>query len=103
MVPRAARRDRLQSEIMDSKVGKSILDMRDVDEAHKKQHVLEVIVVDCAGNQKTRRSVSSFQICLDGNLVESKVRGPKAMSLSSVGGCSKAMFRRRIWSLPQIT
>ena len=70
--------------------------------------LLEVVCDDdyaYAGDQRTRRSVSSVQIYLDGNLMESYVRCQKSIALSSgeseyiamVGGVSEAMFIQHCW------
>ena len=52
------------------------------------------------GTKNDRRSTSSFQIFVDGNLVESRVRAQKAIALSSgesefvaiVAGCSEGLL-----------
>ena len=71
-----------------------------------KKSLLEVICdADYAGQQSTRRSVSSVQIYLNGNMMESYVRCQKSISLSSgeseyicmVGGCSEALFIQHCW------
>ena len=71
-----------------------------------KTSLLEVICdADYAGQQSTRRSVSSVQIYLNGNMMESYVRCQKSISLSSgeseyicmVGGCSEALFIQHCW------
>ena len=88
------------------KKGKSVMDRRSHEETNEKQkHLLEVITdADYAGCKTTRKSLSCHQIFLDGNLLESKVRSQKSISLSSgeaefvaiVGGCSEAMFLRNL-------
>ena len=62
--------------------GQSVMDRRrSVDVEPQDQHMVEVVTdADYAGNQHDRKSTSSFQIFIDGNLVESKVRSQKAIS-----------------------
>ena len=89
-----------------SKRGKSVLDMRDADDVQEKaEHLLEVITdADQGGCRETRKSLTSYQLYLDGNLVESKVRSQKSIALSSgesefvaiVGGASEAIFMKQI-------
>ena len=80
----------------------------DSDEENKQttEHLLEVVCdADYAGNQRDRKSLSSVQIYLDGNLLESYVRSQKSIALSSgeaeyvcmVGGASEAMFLQHCW------
>ena len=60
---------------------------------------------DYAGNQRTRCSLSSVHFYVDGNLVESYVRGQMCISLPSgeseyvcmVGGVSEGMFLQHLW------
>ena len=60
---------------------------------------------DYAGNKNDRRSTASFQIFIDGNLMESRVRSQKAIALSSgesefvaiVAGCSDGLLIRHLW------
>ena len=83
------------------------MDMRcSVDVEPLEQHLIEVVTdADYAGNQHDRKSTSSFQIFIDGNLVESKVRSQKAISLSSgesefvamVAGCSEGLLIKYLW------
>ena len=59
---------------------------------------------DHAGDQTTRKSLSSFQLFLDGNLVESKVRSQRAIALSTgepeliaiVSGMSEGMLLKSL-------
>jgi hypothetical protein len=64
-------------------------------------HLMEVICdADYAGNRESRKSLSSTQLYLDGNLIESYVRSHKSIALSSgeseyvcmVGGVSEGLF-----------
>ena len=94
--------------IKSSRCGKSMLDMREMQEIEvKKVHVMEVVTdSDYAGDQNSRKSITSFQVFLDGDLMESRVRSQKSISLSSgeseyvamVSGCSEGLFLRRVWS-----
>ena len=95
--------------MMDSrKRGQSVMDVREEDEAiEQPQHLLEVITdADYAGNKNDRKSTGSFQIFIDGNLVESKVRAQKSIALSSgesefvamVAGSSEGLLVRRLWN-----
>ena len=87
--------------------GQTVMDVREADEAEdKEKRLLEVACdSDCAGNRNDRKSASSFQILLDGNLMESRVRSQKSISLSSgeaefvsmVGGCSDGLLVRHLW------
>ena len=87
--------------------GQSVMDMRcSVDVEPLEQHLIEVVTdADYAGNQHDQKSTSSFQIFMDGNLVESKVRSQKAISLSSgesefvamVAGCSEGLLIKYLW------
>ena len=46
----------------------------------KKVHLLEVVTdSDYAGDQNSRKSITSFQVFLDGNLMESRVRSQKSV------------------------
>ena len=59
--------------MMDSrKRGQSVMDVREEEEAiEQPQRLLEVITdADYAGNKNDRKSTSSFQIFMDGNLVD---------------------------------
>ncbi|CAJ1450844.1 unnamed protein product, partial [Effrenium voratum] len=71
--------------IKSSRCGKSMLDMRETQEIEvKKVHVMEVVTdSDYAGDQNSRKSITSFQVFLDGDLMESRVRSQKSISLSS--------------------
>ena len=71
-----------------------------------KEHLIEVICdADYAGNQMTRKSLSSVQIFVNGNLMESYVRAQKCISLSSgeseyvcmVGGVSEGIFVKALY------
>ena len=75
-------------------------------EHDEEKNLLEVICdADYAGNQKNRKSLSSVQFYMDGNLLESYVRSQKSIALSSgeseyvcmVGGVSEAMFLQHGW------
>ena len=105
--------------------GRSVLNIDNTDGEQKfefedgEKSLLEVVCdADYAGDERTRRSVSSVQIYLDGNLMESYVRCQKSIALSPgeseyiamVGGVSEAMFihhlgifdkRRRKWFADQ--
>ena len=94
---------------MDSrKRGQSVMDVREGEEAiEQPQHFLEVITdADYAGNKNDRKSTSSFQTFIDGNLVEPKVRAQKSIALSSgesefvamVAGSSEGLLVRRLWN-----
>ena len=77
------------------------------EERGSRQHLMEIICdADHAGNRATRKSISSVQIYLDGNLMESYVRGQKSIALSSgeseyvcvmVGGCSEGLLLKHCW------
>ena len=92
--------------------GRSVLNINNTDGERKfefedgEKCLLEVVCdAEYAGDQRTRRSVSSVQIYLDGNLMESYVRCQKSIALSSgereyiamVGGVSEAMFIQHCW------
>ena len=89
-----------------TKKSKSVLDLRDVEDMQEKNtHVLEVITdVDHGGYRESRKSLTSYQVYLDGNLMESKVRRQKSIALSSgesefvaiIGGASEAFFMKQI-------
>ena len=83
------------------------MDARELVEVEDKQmHLLE-IVTDAvyAGNKNDRKSTTSFQVFLHGDLMESRVRSQKSISLSSgesefvamVGGCSDGLLVRHLW------
>ena len=88
--------------------GQSVLDVRDACEVDPKpRHLIEVVCdADYAGNKDDRKSITSFQIFVDGNLIESRVRTQKSISLSSgesefvamVGGSSEGMFVKHVMS-----
>ena len=61
------------------KKGQSVMDVREEDETEEKErHLIEVVTdADYAGNKNDRRSTTSFQIFIDGNLMESRVRHRK--------------------------
>ena len=64
--------------------GTSVLNVDGVvkNENDMRDHVMEVVCdADYAGNQATRKSISSVHIYLDGNLMESYVRGQKSIAL----------------------
>ena len=95
--------------MMDSrKRGQSVMDVRPEEEAiEAAEHLIEAVTdADYAGNKNDRRSTSSFQIFVDGNLVESRVRAQKAIALSSgesefvaiVAGCSEGLLVRHLWN-----
>lgn len=87
--------------------GQFVMDLREAEEVEDKQkHLLEIVTdADYAGNKDDRKSAKSFQVFLDGNLMESRVRGQKSVSLSStesefvamVGGCSDGLLVRHLW------
>ena len=87
--------------------GQTIMDVREAEETEDKGKHLLAVVCDSgyAGNRHDRKSTSSFQILLDGNLMESRVRFQKSISLSSgeaefvsmVGGCSDGLLVRHLW------
>ena len=89
-----------------TKKGKSILDRRDPEDVEDKgYHLLEVITdADHGGCKESRKSLTSYQLYLDGCLIESKVRSQKSIALSSgesefvaiVGGASEAFFTKQI-------
>ena len=89
--------------------GTSVLNVEGVvkNENDMRHHVMEVVCdADHAGNRSTRKSISSVHIYLDGNLMESYVRGQKSIALSSgeseyvcmVGGCSEGLFLKHCWN-----
>ena len=88
--------------------GQTVMDVRDAEEAEdKEKHLLEVMCdSDYVGNRNDRKSAFSFQILLDGHLMESRVRSQKSISLSSgeaefismVGGCSDGLLVRHLWT-----
>ena len=59
---------------------------------------------DHAGNKNDRKSTSSMQVFLDGNLIDSKVRSQIALSsgesefMALVAGCSEGMLVRHLWN-----
>ena len=89
-----------------TKRGKSVLDRRSPEEVeHKEHHLLEVITdADHGGCKESRKSLTSYQMYLDGCLIESKVRSQKSIALSSgesefvaiVGGASEAFFTKQM-------
>ena len=84
-----------------------MLDPREDEDVDPEEfHLLEVITdSDYAGRRDDRKSTSSFQIYIDGNLIESRVRSQKAIALSSgeaefvsvVAGCSDGMLIKHLW------
>ena len=84
-----------------------MLDPREDEEVDPEEfHLLEVVTdSDYAGSREDRKSTSSFQIYIDGNLIESRVRSQKAIALSSgeaefvsvVAGCSDGMLIKHLW------
>ena len=89
-----------------SERGRSALNVTDGEGWNAGANLLEVICdADCAGNQRTRRSLSSVLFYADGNLVECDVRGQNCISLSSgeseyvcmVGGVSDGRFLKHLW------
>ena len=98
-------------QLEEGKKGQSMMDFRDgaeVEEAD--EHLLEIVTdSDHAGNKNDRKSTTSMQLYLDGNLIDSKVRSQKAIALSSgesefmalLAGCSEGMLLRHLWN--QIT
>ena len=87
--------------------GQSVMNVKDSEEVEdKEQHLLEVVTdADYAGDRNDRRSTTSFQVFIDGNLMESRVRAQKAISLSSgesefvavVAGSSDGMLIKHLW------
>ena len=79
--------------------GQSMMDFREVEEVEDaEKHLVEVVAdSDHAGNKNDRKSTTSMQVFIDGNLIDSKVRSQKAIALSSgesefmalVAGCSE--------------
>ena len=90
------------------KKGQSMMDFREIEEVEDgERHLVEVITdSDHAGNKNDRKSTTSMQVFIDGNLIESKVRSQKAIALSSgesefmalVAGCSEGMLVRHLWN-----
>ena len=90
------------------KKGQSVMDFREIEEVEEAaQHLVEVVTdSDHAGNKNDRRSTTSMQIFIDGNLIDSKVRSQKAIALSSgesefmalVAGCSEGLLVRHLWN-----
>ena len=93
------------------KRGQSMMDFRESEEVEDaEEHLVEIVTdSDHAGNKNDRKSTSSMQVFIDGNLIDSKVRSQKAIALSSgesefmalVAGCSEGMLVRHLWN--QIT
>ena len=87
--------------------GQSVMDVREGDEVEaKEEHLIEVITdADYAGNRNDRKSTTSFQIFIDGNLMESRARAQKSVALSSgesefvavVAGCSDGLLIKHLW------
>ena len=92
--------------IAKSVAGRSVLDVRDVEDCEAgPRHLLEVVCdADCAGNRNDRKSTSSFHLYLDGNLLESRVRSQRAIALRSgesefvamVSGSSDGMLAKHL-------
>ena len=88
--------------------GQSTMDFREVEEVEDaEQHLVKVVTdSDHAGNKNDRKSTTSMQVFIDGNLIDSKVRSQKAIVLSSgesefmalVAGCSEGMLVRHLWN-----
>ena len=87
------------------KKGQSMIEIEEVGDAE--EHLVEIVTdSDHAGYKNDRTSTSSMQVFLDGNLIDSKVRGQKAIALSSgesefmalVAGCSEGMLVRHLWN-----
>ena len=86
--------------------GQSMLDTRDPDEIEDKPYNLVEVVCDSdyAGNKNDRKSTTSFQVFVDGNLIESRVRCQKAIALSSgesefvamIGGSSEGLLAKHL-------
>ena len=53
--------------------GQSVMDTREIEEVEDKQmHLLEIVTdADYAGDKNDRKSATSFQVLLDGNLMAS--------------------------------
>ena len=86
--------------------GKSVMDVKDEgeDDVEDDEHVLEVITdADYAGDRNERKSTTCFHVYFDGNLMESRVRSQKAISLSSgefvavVAGESDGLLVQHLW------
>ena len=60
--------------------GQSVMDTREAEEVEEKQmRLLEIVTdADYAGNKNDRKSTTSFQVFLDGNLMESRVEAKRA-------------------------
>ena len=56
------------------------MDTREAEEVEEKQmRLLEIVTdADYAGNKNDRKSTTSFQVFLDGNLMESRVEAKRA-------------------------
>ena len=54
--------------------GQSVMDAREGDEVEaKEEHLIEVITdADYAGNRRDRKSATSFQIFIDGDLIKTQ-------------------------------
>ena len=87
------------------KKGQSMIEIEEVGDAE--EHLVEIVTdSDHAGYKNDRTSTSSMQVFLDGNLIDSKVRGQKAIALSSgesefmalVAGGSEGMLVRHLWN-----
>ena len=88
--------------------GHSMMDFREVEEVEDADKRLVEVVTDSdhAGNKNDRKSTTSMQVFIDGNLIDSKVRSQKAIALSSgesefmalVAGCSEGMLVRHLWN-----
>ena len=91
------------------KKGQSVMDLRGTEEVEEApKHLVEAVTdSDHAGNKNDRKSTTSTQIFIDGNLIDSKVRSQKAIALSSgesefmalVAGCSEGMLVRHLWKM----
>ena len=87
--------------------GQSVMNVKDSEDVEdKEQHLLEVVTdADYAGDRNDRRSTTSFQVFIDGNLMESSVRAQKTISLSSgesefvavVAGSSDGLLVKHLW------
>ena len=67
--------------------GQSVMNVKDPEDIEdKEQHLLEVVTAaDYAGDRNGCKSTTSFQVFIDGNLMEPRVRAQKAISLT-IGG-----------------
>ena len=87
--------------------GQSVMNVNNSEDVEDKdRRLLEVVTdADYAGDRNDRRSTTSFQVFSDGNLMESRVRAQKAISLFSgesefvavVAGSSDGLLIKLLW------